>query len=198
MGMKIYNKKRNFKITPKPAEKVLKKKTKNLPSFIVQKHAARNLHYDFRLEMAGVLKSWALPKGFPVAKGDKRLAIHVEDHPMEYAHFEGVIPEGQYGGGTVMVWEVGYYQVLNASPLSALKSGKIEMILAGTKLKGHWTLVRTKNKSGDKEAWLLLKSHDDVKPLSASQENKSALTKRTMKQIAEARDAVWQSDHSHS
>src|SRR5436190_12879690 len=110
--------------------------------FVVQKHDATRLHYDFRLEMAGVLKSWAVPKGFPTKKGDRRLAVEVEDHPFEYADFEGTIPAGNYGAGTVMVWDIGYYEVFGTEPLDALSEGKLHLKLKGKKLKGEWTLVR--------------------------------------------------------
>src|SRR6476469_9452542 len=124
MGLKLYKQKRNFSRTIEPAGRV-HALPKNELMFVVQKHAASRLHYDFRLEMAGVLKSWAVPKGFPTQRGDRRLAIEVEDHPIEYGDFEGTIPEGNYGAGTVMVWDTGFYGVSGGHPVKALKEGKL-------------------------------------------------------------------------
>src|SRR2546430_13227725 len=117
MGLTAYKKKRSFNKTPEPEGK--KKASDGILHFVVQKHAASHLHYDFRLEMEGVLKSWAVPKGLPMAKGDKRLAMQVEDHPLNYARFEGTIAPGNYGAGTVMVWDIGTYEVAGEEPLKA-------------------------------------------------------------------------------
>src|SRR5665811_1802358 len=135
-----YKKKRDFAFTPEPAGAVARKKS--VLSFVIQKHAARSLHYDFRLEMGGTLKSWAVPKGVPFSKGEKRLAVQVEDHPVSYADFEGRIPKGQYGGGTVMLWDTGTYASQSGSPLQAWEAGKIHFQLSGQKLEGEWYLVR--------------------------------------------------------
>ena len=144
MGLTEYKKKRNFKVTAEPAGgKPLPKLVKGASHFVIQKHDARRLHYDFRLEMDGVLKSWAVPKGLPWEKGEKHLAVEVEDHPVEYATFEGIIPEGQYGGGTVMVWDKGNYHVYGEDPLNALKQGRLHLVLNGEKAKGEWALIRT-------------------------------------------------------
>jgi bifunctional non-homologous end joining protein LigD len=151
------------------------------------------LHYDFRLELDGTLKSWAVPKGVPFARGDKRLAVHVEDHPVDYADFEGIIPEGQYGGGTVMVWDRGTWESLGGDATRDLASGKLHFALKGEKLKGEWTLVRTRNESGGKEQWLLIKSGSDMKPLSKKRDDESVLSGRTMRKIASDRDQEWQS-----
>ncbi|MDB6019984.1 MAG: polymerase LigD, ligase domain protein [Pedosphaera sp.] len=185
-GLKTYRAKRNFTRTAEPAGQGHVRSTQDkAPIFVVQKHAASHLHYDFRLEMNGVLKSWAVPKGFPTRKGERRLAVEVEDHPLDYANFEGTIPAGNYGGGTVMVWDRGTFQVLNDDPLSALKDGKLRVALAGTKLKGEWTLVRMRSAAGRrKPQWLLIKSGSDAPPISARAEDQSALTQRTLKQIA--------------
>src|SRR4051812_49088437 len=112
MGLKEYKAKRNFRRTSEPAGKVRGERAAREAFFVVQKHDATRLHYDFRLAMEGVLKSWAVPKGFPMTRGDRRLAVQVEDHPMDYVRFEGTIPEGNYGAGTVMVWDIGSYELL--------------------------------------------------------------------------------------
>src|SRR2546430_14501028 len=150
MGLKEYKARRNFSRTAEPAGKVERPAAAKKALFVVQKHDATRLHYDFRLEMEGVLKSWAVPKGFPTQRGDRRLAIEVEDHPIEYGDFEGTIPEGSYGAGTVMVWDTGTYEVADEEPLAALDRGKLHLILKGKKLKGEWTLVRTRRENGSK------------------------------------------------
>jgi bifunctional non-homologous end joining protein LigD len=193
MALTEYKRKRDFKKTSEPAGKPVPKKVKGASRFVIQKHAARRLHYDFRLEMEGVLKSWALPKGLPWKRGEKHLAVEVEDHPVEYEDFEGVIPEGQYGGGTVMVWDRGTYYVYGEQPLKSLGEGKLHLLLDGKKAKGEWTLVRIRGRDGEKNQWLILKTGDDAKPISSNLEDESVKTGRTMKQIADARDAEWQS-----
>ncbi|MBX8512899.1 DNA ligase D [Pseudomonas cichorii] len=159
-----YTRKRNFEITSEPAETSEKKgkaHTRAL-SFVIQKHDARNLHYDFRLELGGTLKSWAVPKGPSLDPTQKRLAVHVEDHPLGYASFEGSIPKGQYGGGDVIVWDRGVWQP-HGDPQEAYRQGKLKFTLIGEKLTGDWALVRTRLKgSGDKEQWLLIKEKDAV------------------------------------
>jgi len=162
--------------------------------FVVQKHAATRLHYDFRLEMEGVLKSWAVPKGFPTQRGDRRLAIEVEDHPIEYGDFEGTIPPGNYGAGTVMVWDTGSYEVIGQRPEKALREGKLHLLLDGKKLKGEWALVHIQRQDSSKPQWLLMKTGSDTTPFSERAENRSALTSRTFEQIAQANDRQWQSD----
>ncbi len=195
MSLKEYKSKRNFRRTSEPAGRARKKPAAKEPFFVVQKHAASHLHYDFRLEMDGVLKSWAVPKGFPTTRGDRRLAVEVEDHPIDYAQFEGTIPEGNYGAGTVMVWDLGTYEVSGDNPLKALKDGKLHLTLRGKKLKGEWTLVRMKPRGNeDKPQWLLLKSGDDLPALSTRSDDQSVLTRRPMKKIAADNDAQWQSN----
>ena len=197
MSLQEYKRKRNFSVTAEPrgAKKPRPKRVAGASRFVIQKHDASRLHYDFRLEMDGVLKSWAVPKGLPWKRGEKHLAVEVEDHPIEYADFEGVIPSGNYGGGTVMVWDRGNYYVHGEKPLQALAEGRIHLVLEGKKVKGDWTLIRTR-RDGGKNQWLLLKSDADVKPVSKKRDDESAKTGRTMKQIARDRDAEWQSNRA--
>jgi bifunctional non-homologous end joining protein LigD len=193
MGLAEYKRKRDFKKTAEPAGgKPLPQRVKGASRFVIQKHAARRLHYDFRLEMESVLKSWALPKGLPLKRGEKHLAVEVEDHPIEYEQFEGIIPEGQYGGGTVMVWDRGNYGVYGEQPVKSLREGKLHLVLDGEKAKGEWTLVRIRGRD-EKNQWLILKTGDDAKPISKKMEDRSVKTGRTMEQIAKARDAEWES-----
>ena len=195
MGLKEYKHKRDFKKTAEPAgaAKTSGRKARAL-HFIIQKHDASRLHYDFRLEMEGVLKSWAVPKGLPWAQAEKHLAVEVEDHPIEYADFEGIIPEGQYGGGTVMVWDRGTYELTPpGDPVEAVRKGKFHLILHGEKAKGEWALIRIRPQNG-KNQWLLMKTAGGVKPISKKRDDQSVKTGRTMKQIASARDAEWQSN----
>src|ERR1041385_2473639 len=194
MALTEYKRKRDFKKTREPVGKPVPKKVKGASRFVIQKHDARRLHYDFRLELDGVLKSWALPKGLPWKRGEKHLAVEVEDHPVEYEDFEGVIPQGQYGGGTVMVWDRGNYRVFGEQPMQSLRDGKIHLILDGEKAKGEWTLVRIRGRDDAKNQWLILKTGDDAKAPSKELEDQSVKTERTMKHIAEARDAEWESN----
>ncbi len=194
MGLIEYKKKRNFAVTAEPkGGKPLPKLVKGACRFVIQKHDASRLHYDFRLEMDGVLKSWAVPKGLPWEKGEKHLAVEVEDHPIEYATFEGIIPQGQYGGGTVMVWDRGNYHVYGEEPLKALRGGRLHLVLDGEKAKGEWALIRTRM-DGAKSQWLLLKSGNSLRPISKKRDDQSVKTGRTMAQIAAERDAEWQSN----
>jgi len=147
------------------------------------------LHYDFRLEMGGTLKSWAVPKGMPYAKGEKRLAVQVEDHPVSYIDFEGVIPEGQYGGGTVMVWDRGTFEALSASPAKELAAGKLHFVLTGKKLQGEWYLVRLR----DATQWLLIRGKSDMRPVSKKMDDSSALSGKSMKELADG-NQVWHSN----
>ena len=181
MALTEYKKKRKFDKTPEPGPET--KKTKTGRMFVIQKHRATALHYDFRLEADGVLKSWAVPKGPSLDPKVKRLAMQVEDHPVDYAKFEGVIPEGEYGGGTVMVWDYGTYKPEETNNVSeALRKGELKFSLNGKKLKGSWVLVRTRDRQ-----WLLLKHRDyytteeDVTELAPV----SILTRRSLAEIAE-------------
>ena len=194
MGLRTYKAKRDFRHTSEPkGGKPKPKGVKGASRFVIQKHAASRLHYDFRLQMEGVLKSWAVPKGLPWTQGEKHLAVEVEDHPIEYENFEGVIPEGNYGGGTVMVWDHGTYYVYGEQPSQSLREGKLHLLLDGRKAKGEWTLVRIRSDS-QKNQWLLLKTGSSARPPSKKLEDQSAKTGRTMKQIARDRDAEWESD----
>jgi bifunctional non-homologous end joining protein LigD len=193
-SLETYRAKRDFSVTPEPPP-AIKSKSKDSEAgrlFVIQKHDASHLHYDLRLEMHGVLKSWAVPKGPPYELAEKRLAMAVEDHPMEYARFEGIIPEGQYGGGTVMVWDIGTYDVMDGN----YWQGKLHVVFHGKKLKGEWVLVRSGESDGKKQSWLLIKAGASMKPLSARQDDASALTRRSMAAIAAARDAVWHSNRN--
>ena len=156
-----YNRKRDFEITAEPSGRTPgAKRNASALTFVIQKHDARNLHYDFRLELDGVLKSWAVPKGPSLDPSQKRLAVHVEDHPLSYGSFEGSIPAGQYGAGDVIVWDRGVWQP-HDDPHEAYAAGKLKFTLVGEKLAGDWTLVRTRLKgSGDKQQWLLIKEKD--------------------------------------
>src|SRR6478735_4061540 len=166
MSLTKYKAKRNFSSTPEPEGKVASKKSKL--SFVVQRHKASHLHYDFRLEMDGVLKSWAIPKGPSLNPKDKRLAMMVEDHPYDYGSFEGEIPKGNYGAGVVEIWDKGTYEHIsikdpvegNKQLLKDLKNGSLKIVLKGKKLKGEFALVKMK---GDKPAnsWLLIKHNDE-------------------------------------
>jgi len=163
VGLESYERKRDFEATPEPGPVARSSAGGN--SFVVQKHAARRLHYDFRLELGGVLKSWAVPKGPSLDPAQKRLAVHVEDHPLDYATFEGTIPEGQYGGGTVMVWDRGRWfpeDEAATDAVAAYEAGRLKFRLEGEKLRGRWMLLRLKPKPGDRaENWLLFKERDE-------------------------------------
>src|SRR5215208_6833673 len=141
MALEVYHSKRNFKNTPEPKGRVVRRKTPGW-SFVVQKHAASHLHYDFRLELDGILLSWAVPKGPSFDPADKRLAMQTEDHPIEYGGFEGTIPKGQYGGGTVMLWDVGHWTP-KGDAKADLARGNLKFTLDGEKLAGGWALIRT-------------------------------------------------------
>jgi bifunctional non-homologous end joining protein LigD len=187
MPLAKYHAKRDFKITAEPRGRARKGAGRGL-SFVIQKHQASHLHYDFRLEWDGVLRSWAVPKGPSLDPAVKRLAMEVEDHPLEYGGFEGSIPEGQYGGGTVMVWDRGVWEPEPEAPSvgDALRDGELKFTLKGSKLKGSWVLVRTKGKS--RPSWLLIKHRDryasslDI----AAEKPRSVVSKKLMAQIARA------------
>jgi DNA ligase D-like protein (predicted 3'-phosphoesterase) len=185
-----YRSKRDLEATPEPPGTTMG--AGDRPIFVIQQHEASTDHWDFRLEVGGVLKSWAVPKGPSTDPRDKRLAIPTEDHPLEYADFEGVIPEDKYGGGTVLVWDRGPYRNLradkegdSASLEKSLDEGKIEVWLDGTKLEGGYALVRTE--SGEEERWLLIKIDDeaaDARRKPTSTESRSVVSDREMDEIA--------------
>src|SRR5262250_2287499 len=156
-SLKTYRSKRKFAVTPEPRGHVGRSEDHQ---FVIQKHAARRLHYDLRLELGGVMKSWAVTRGPSLVPGEKRLAVQVEDHPIEYNAFEGTIPQGEYGGGTVMIWDRGTWQP-EGDPHKGLKKGQLTFTLDGEKLKGMWHLVRLRGRPGERRAnWLLIKSRD--------------------------------------
>ena len=194
MGLKEYYRKRDFGITPEPRGKEKKAKGR---SFVIQKHAATRLHYDFRLEMEGVLKSWAVPKGPSLDPKDKRLAMMTEDHPVEYGGFEGIIPKGQYGGGTVLLWDRGTWEPIE-DPHAGLRKGNLKFRLSGEKLQGGFALVKIKGRDArdSEKTWLLIKEKDEfVRPGYDITEARpeSVTTGRTLDEIAADRDRVWDS-----
>ncbi len=191
MSLKKYNAKRNFKITTEPSGKKGKAK-KGKQIFVIQLHAASHLHYDFRLEMDGVLKSWAVPKGPSLDPAIKRLAVHVEDHPMEYKSFEGIIPKGQYGAGTVIVWDKGTWEMVE-EPKKSYKAGNFTFIMHGEKLKGLWKLVSIRK---DPKNWLLIKVNDEAAKSNydiTKSKPKSVKSGKTLEAVKEEQATVW--DH---
>ncbi|MGH2349538.1 MAG: non-homologous end-joining DNA ligase [bacterium] len=196
MGLEEYRKKRRFGATPEPeggpkAKRAAARKAK--PHFVIQEHHATRLHWDFRLEMNGVLKSWAVPKGPTLDPDEKRLAVPVEDHPLDYMEFEGVIPKGNYGAGTVMVWDLGTYEALEGDPVTAYDSGKLTVVLHGKKLHGEFHLVRTK--MGGQTQWLMFKKRDDdaERGWQLPSPSVSVKTGRTIEQIRDEGSARWHS-----
>jgi bifunctional non-homologous end joining protein LigD len=161
-NLQKYKSMRDFGETPEPAG-ADRTRTRRTPIFVVQKHAASHLHYDFRLEIEGVLKSWAVPKGPSYDPGTKRLAMMTEDHPYEYASFEGVIPEGNYGAGQVIIWDQGTWEFLGpaADPVRSLRGGQIKFRLDGVKMKGEWALIHLRGRSRKENEWLLVKHRDE-------------------------------------
>jgi bifunctional non-homologous end joining protein LigD len=192
VGLDRYGRKRDFQRTPEPKGSVGGSPTGRL--YVVQKHAARALHYDLRLELNGVLKSWAVPKGPSLDPTQKRLAVHVEDHPVAYGSFEGVIPEGEYGGGTVQLWDLGEWEPLG-DPESDYRKGRLKFRLHGRKLRGTWSLARmgTRDERGDN--WLLIKKEDEESLQDdrdfLDQHDLSVSSGRSLSQIASDRDLVW-------
>ena len=194
-SIREYTGKRDLARTPEPAASAPdeQEKPKGPHRYVIQKHAASHLHYDWRLEMQGVLRSWAVPKGPPAKLREARLAMHVEDHPLAYEKFEGTIPPGNYGAGTVMVWDYGVYEEITGNEVAAFHNGKMHLVLSGQKLKGEWILVKDKREL-ESNKWLLIKAGKAMKPLSVRTDDTSALSKRSMAAIAKAKDAQWQSN----
>jgi bifunctional non-homologous end joining protein LigD len=201
MGLQKYNEKRDFNKTAEP--KAGKSSDKSKLQFVIQKHDASRLHYDFRLEMDGVLKSWAVPKGPSTDPKTKRLAMMVEDHPFDYKNFEGIIPKGEYGGGTVIVWDEGSYEPIEKIKgkkaqekhlLQQLEAGSVKIILHGKKLQGEFALVKTHGMG--ENGWLLIKHKDDyASPDDITKKDKSVLSDRTLAQVEKASDKVWKDGH---
>lgn len=198
MALELYRKKRNFRTTPEPRGQSGRRAGKAL-SFVIQKHAASHLHYDFRLELDGVLLSWAVPKGPSLDPSEKRLAMHVEDHPLEYGGFEGVIPPGQYGSGTVMVWDKGTWKP-DGDPKEGYRKGRLKFELEGTKLHGGWMLVKSHGgKYGGDKSWLLFKLDDEFAKAAeqgrvTDDEPDSVASGRSLEGIAGDRDRTWSSN----
>ncbi|HOE96799.1 MAG TPA: non-homologous end-joining DNA ligase, partial [Candidatus Sumerlaeota bacterium] len=197
MSLKDYHRKRDFKKTTEPRGRTARTPTGD--RFVVQKHDASRLHYDFRLELDGVLKSWAVPKGPSLDPADKRLAVHVEDHPVDYGDFEGVIPEG-YGAGTVLLWDRGRWHPRDKDPRKAYREGHLKFDLEGEKLRGGWMLVRMNGERGDDgRNWLLVKEQDAAARRGKAgritdHEPASVETGRDINQVAAAKDRQWRSN----
>ncbi len=196
MGLTTYRRKRDFRKTPEPTGETGTRPRRRRLLFVIQKHAASRLHYDFRLEVEGVLKSWAVPKGPSLDPKDKRLAVRVEDHPIEYGSFEGIIPQGEYGGITVLLWDRGEW-IPEGDPSEGLRRGRLTFRLEGEKLRGLWTLVRLRGSEGEgKTNWLLFKNSDDEARSGGgggivTERPESVATGRDLEQIAREADSVW-------
>ena len=214
----LYRQKRNFDVTSEPSDEAQAPAPRCRLRFVVQKHAATRLHFDLRLELDGVFKSWAVTRGPSLDPHDRRLAVEVEDHPIPYGDFEGVIPKGQYGGGTVQLWDRGYWAPEDQNPAKALREGNLKFVMEGERLHGGWALVRMADDKPDakRHNWLLIK-HKDEAAMDAEDaaalmaEDRSVASDRTMDQIAHGRgkapepfimaqgrpaDAVWNSDRN--
>jgi bifunctional non-homologous end joining protein LigD len=193
-ALQPYAAKRDFRKTAEPKPGVPRRSGQgSRRRFVVQKHAATHLHYDFRLEMHDVLKSWSVPKGPPFKKDERRLAMPTEDHPIDYLDFEGIIPKGQYGGGTVMVWDIGTYELIEGN----YYKGHLRFFLNGIKLKGEWILKRIADGSNERDKrdkWHLMKTGGNTRSVSKKRDDESVLTKRAMAQIAADADARWESN----
>lgn len=196
MALTTYRRKRNFAVTPEPRGG---KARRGGNAFVIQKHAARRLHYDLRLELDGVMKSWAVTRGPSLVPGEKRLAVATEDHPIAYNAFEGTIPEGEYGGGTVMIWDRGEW-IPEGDPHKGYAKGHLEFALKGRKLGGRWHLVRMRKRAGERqESWLLIKADDAAAraagdPDILEEKPRSVVSRRTIEGIAKAKDKVWHSN----
>jgi bifunctional non-homologous end joining protein LigD len=212
MGLAEYNRKRNFALTREPPGEEAAPEARQSGSavrarqFVIQKHAATRLHYDFRLELEGVLKSWSVPKGPSLDPKVKRLAMMTEDHPISYADFEGIIPKGQYGGGTVLLWDRGTWEPLEGDPHQEFAAGNLKFRLKGTKLKGGFALIRLKPRGAqrgqdDGRSWLLIKERDaevraETSGIITDDRPESVATQRTLEEIAADRSHVWHSNRA--
>ena len=222
MSLEKYNKKRDFKKTSEPSGKPVKKAADKVPAkdkkpkkgkliFVIQKHDASHLHYDFRLELDGVLKSWAVPKGPSLDPKIKRLAMMVEDHPFDYKDFEGIIPDGNYGAGEVIVWDNGEYVPLgggeskeeNEKILRAMfRKGDVKFVILGKKVKGEFAIVKIKSKDSSKDnVWLLIKKDDDyATDEDLTEKDKSVISKKSIESIKKSRkkkdnkEEIWHSN----
>jgi bifunctional non-homologous end joining protein LigD len=188
LSLEVYHRKRKFDLTPEPRGRLSRRKNNQ---YVIQKHAARRLHYDLRLELDGVMKSWAVTKGPSLVPGSKRLAVQVEDHPIDYNTFEGTIPKGAYGAGTVLVWDRGRW-FPEGDPHQGLKKGRLAFRLEGEKLKGGWYLVRMRGKPNETtKNWLLIKAHDQwgtpKDPDILKQSPRSVVSNRSIEEIAEGK-----------
>ena len=185
MALEAYRKKRRFGVTAEPRGKTPRRRVKTL-AYVIQKHRATALHYDFRLEWNGVMLSWAVPKGPALDPAVKRLAMQVEDHPLEYNAFEGIIPEGEYGGGTVMIWDRGTWTPEVDDVDAALKKGDLKFRVDGEKLRGSWVLVRTRRPGEQRASWLLIKHRDEAASTRdiAEEEPRSVVSNRLLVEIA--------------
>jgi bifunctional non-homologous end joining protein LigD len=196
-----YKRKRDFTKTAEPEGSASRRRSARALKFVVQKHAASHLHFDFRLELDGVMKSWAVPKGPSYDPGVRRLAMEVEDHPIEYNTFEGTIPKGEYGGGTVMLWDRGTYEPEGGGGPDALREGyergDLKIVLHGKRLRGGWVLVRMRRDEGGRAQWLLIKHRDELADPDydvVADVTTSVASGRTMDEIAARNGRVWKSD----
>jgi len=203
-GLTVYRQKRNFAATPEPRGRVEKGTAKAL-RFVVQRHDATRLHFDFRLELDGVYKSWAVTKVPSLDPATKRLAVEVEDHPLDYGMFEGTIPEGEYGGGTVQLWDGGTWRPQTNTPERDLAKGQLKIVLNGRRMKGKWVLVRLRDEQKGfrrtpRHNWLLIKEHDEQarpgEPEALATEVTSVKTGRTLDEIASRSRRVWHSNRA--
>ncbi len=200
-----YRQKRDFTKTAEPRGGEGGAKTRKALRFVVQKHAASHLHFDFRLELDGVMKSWAVPKGPSYDPAVRRLAMQVEDHPIDYNTFEGTIPQGEYGGGTVMLWDRGTYEAEDGGGIEALRDGyergDLKILLHGKRLQGGWVLVRMRRDENDRAQWLLIKHRDETADPDydvVASATTSVVSGRSMEAIAARKGRVWTSNRSES
>jgi bifunctional non-homologous end joining protein LigD len=196
-----YKRKRDFTKTAEPEGKATRRRSTRGLRFVIQKHAASHLHFDFRLELDGVMKSWAVPKGPSYDPSVRRLAMEVEDHPIEYNTFEGTIPKGEYGGGTVMLWDRGTYEPEGGGGADALRDGyergDLKIVMHGKRMKGGWVLVRMRREGG-RAQWLLIKHRDELADPDydvVEEAVTSVASGRTMEEIASRKGRVWRSNH---